>query len=380
MKETTLTVHAGEHPRENCPLRFDFDALGFPEGPVVVKDGNGGVVPSQLLGGEKPALCFIVDKLDKAEERTFTVSPGEAPAAPGVRLSKVGDAKIDVEIGGKYFTSYHYAAKWARPFLMPVVGPHGGWITRSYADDEIEKNEDYTHHKSLWVAWGDVNGSDNWSEEKGHGRQVHQGFEALESGPVFGRIAALNHWVTSDGQRVLDERRSLIFYNIPGTGRLLDLSVTFIATEGPVRFGDTKEGGIASIRVAPCMKADGGDGVLVNSYGGTQMDETWGKRAHWCDYFGPLDGKTVGAAIFDTPGNFRYPTYWHARDYGLMTANPFGLSHFTEDPSCDGSHTIEKGAIFPFRYRFYVHAGDTKQADVAGKFLDYVAPPTVAIK
>ena len=65
------------------------------------------------------------------------------------------------------------------------------------------------------------------------------------------------------------------------------------------------------------------DGAIVNSYGGSQEMETWGKRAHWCDYVGPVNGKTVGITIMDSPGNFRYPTYWHVRDYGLMTANPF---------------------------------------------------------
>ena len=29
-------------------------------------------------------------------------------------------------------------------------------------------------------------------------------------------------------------------------------------------------------------------------------------------------------AIFDHPGNVNYPTYWHARGYGLFAANPLG--------------------------------------------------------
>jgi hypothetical protein len=284
---------------------------------------------------------------------------------------------VDVRIGGSLFTSYHTAAKWARPFLLPVVGPYGDPITRGYpVAPAMGEKEDHPHHKSCWVAWGDVNGSDNWSEMEGHGRQAHRSFAALESGPVFGRIVAVNDWISQSGAKTLEEERTLVFYNVPRKGRLMDLTVVFKATEGPVRFGDTKEGGICSIRVATSM--DGrGQGLIANAYGGTTEAETWGKRAHWCDYVGPVKGRTVGIAIFDTPGNFRYPTYWHVRDYGLMTANPFGVSHFVGNKTADGSHTIEKGTTLTFRYRLFFHAGDTAKARVGERFLDYIAPPTV---
>ena len=124
-----------------------------------------------------------------------------------------------------------------------------------------------------------------------------------------------------------------------------------------------------------------GSAVLqVAAIGGADESETWGKRAPWCDYFGPVNGNTVGITIFDTPSNFRYPTYWHVRNYGLMTANPFGLSYFHNDKSRNGSHTIDKGAVFPFAYRLYFHAGDTWAANVAGKFHDHISPPKVEVK
>ena len=39
-------------------------------------------------------------------------------------------------------------------------------------------------------------------------------------------------------------------------------------------------------------------------------------------------GHTVTIAIFDHPGNPGYPTYWHARGYGLFAANPLGRHIF----------------------------------------------------
>lgn len=381
MSQPTLVVSAGEHDREHCPLCVEMDPSAVGDA-VVLKDEADKVVPCQVSKGDTTSVCFIVDKLRKGESKTLTLAEGGVADGPGVELVDVPGEKIDVSIGGKPFTSYHYAAKWVRPFLLPIVGPFGDTITRHFPVEEMPgEREDHPHHKSCWVAWGEVNGTDNWSEvEDRYARQVHQSFKAVESGPVFGRIAALNHWVDHSGDtKVLEEERSYTFYDVPQMGRLMDATVKFVATEGPVEFGDTKEGGIVSIRVATSMDASG-DGTIVNGYGGTNESETWGKRAPWCDYYGPVNGNTVGITIFDTPTNFRYPTYWHVRNYGLMTANPFGLSYFYDDKSRSGTHTIEKGEELTFKYRLYFHAGDTVAANVAGKFLDHIAPPTVEIQ
>jgi hypothetical protein len=65
----------------------------------------------------------------------------------------------------------------------------------------------------------------------------------------------------------------------------------------------------------------------------------------------------VTVAIFDHPGNVGYPTYWHARGYGLFAANPLGRHMFdATQPPLD--YTLEKGQTTTFRYRlaFYTHA------------------------
>ena len=95
--------------------------------------------------------------------------------------------------------------------------------------------------------------------------------------------------------------------------------------------GDTKEGTFA-IRVAESIrvmqpKNQPGQGHMVSSTG-EKDGAVRGKRADWVDYSGPIGGKTLGIAIFDNPANPRHPTWWHARDYGLFAANPFGLHDF----------------------------------------------------
>ncbi len=97
----------------------------------------------------------------------------------------------------------------------------------------------------------------------------------------------------------------------------------------------------------------------------------WGKRAKWVDYWGTIEGQTVGIAFFDNPQNLRYPTYWHARDYGLYAANPFGLSEFVGRGE-DGSYTVPAGGALRLRYRLVFHTGDVTQAKIAELYQEYV--------
>jgi len=71
-------------------------------------------------------------------------------------------------------------------------------------------------------------------------------------------------------------------------------------------------------------------GRIVNSAGDTDKD-AWGKQAVWCDYHGPVEGETLGVAILNHP-QFRAPTRWHVRVYGLFCVDPFAQHGF--DPRC----------------------------------------------
>ena len=120
-------------------------------------------------------------------------------------------------------------------------------------------------------------------------------------------------------------------------------------------------------------------GKIENGIGGVNEDETWGKRAPWCDYTGPVNGKTVGVTIMDHPESFRHPTYWHVRNYGLMTANPFGLSYFYNDKSRRGSHMLAPGESIVGIYRYYVHKGDATEANIKERYHDFAHPPKVRV-
>jgi hypothetical protein len=146
--------------------------------------------------------------------------------------------------------------------------------------------------------------------------------------------------------------------------RTIDVDITLTALDQPVKFGDTKEGTFG-IRLSDQLREKPANGKMTNAAGATGMKDVWGKPSPWVDYSGTVDGQPVGIAIFDHPKNPKHPTTWHARDYGLFAANPFGDHDFYNDKTKDGSVTIDAGKSLRFRYRVVLHSGDTAAANVA---------------
>jgi len=379
--ERKLLVRAGYHDRIDCPTSAYIELQEQTLGAKILDPSSEKEIPCQLdiIGNGKARLSWIVN-IPKGQEREYKLilyKQGETSASVGL---KERNGEIDFIIRGNLFTTYHFSQDLARPFLHPVIGPYGKPVTRGFPmiPDDPKEVKDHPHHRSIWVAHGDVNGVDNWSEEKGHGRTVHRGFEAKRSGPILSELIALSDWVSNDGKTLLVERRAMKVYNTSEACRILDIDVELSPILEEVTFGDTKEGGMISVRVASSMDVERG-GKIENSYGGINEAETWGKRAHWCDYSGQVEGDRVGIAIFDHISNFRHPTYWHVRDYGLMTANPFGISYFTNDPYNKGTYVLHNRSRFVFKYRILIHKGDAKEGRVAERYLDYIYPPSVSI-
>lgn len=377
--EKKISVYAGNHARMNCPV-----SILIPEkfDEAVLLDEGGSEIPLQLESGEDGTLIsFIVASLDAEQSEILTLKSGENSKGNGaVELVPREDA-IDVKISGEHFTTYvHGGEDFVRPYLFPVLAPSGVKVTRSYPMKEVEgESTDHRHHRSIWVAFGEVNEVDNWSEGEGHGGTVHKDFTEQTSGPVFAKIGTKNDWVSSEGKKVMEEWSSFKFYNIQDVGHVIDVEVKLVATEGDVFFGDTKEGGIISVRMASSIDVPRG-GTIENSFGGINEGETWGKKAHWCDYYGPTEGKVAGIAVMDHPSNLRHPTNWHVRNYGLMTANCFGLSYFYNDKSIRGDYTLKGGEELVFNYRLYIHDGSTSEADVGTKYHDYINPPEINVE
>jgi sugar phosphate isomerase/epimerase len=311
----------------------------------------------------------LAEQREVFEQMVAKAQSAPKPAAGGVKLTEQ-DKKVTVEIDGKLFTEYRFKEP-QRPFFYPVIGPTGEPVMRHWPVEDTDPNDprDHVHQKSLWYTHGAVNGIDFWSD--GKGRIVHDKFLEISSGPKVGVIKSQNNWVAPDGKLICTDTRTHRFYGIPD-GTLMDWEITLHASNGQVTMGDTKEGTMA-IRLAPTIQLGGkvGKGHIINSEGITD-NATWSKRADWCDYYGPVKGEIVGIAIFDHPDNPRHPTWWHVRDYGLFAANPFGIHDFEKgQPAGAGDFVIPAGQSATFKYRFYFHKGDEKQAKVAEHYREY---------
>ena len=329
----------------------------------------------------KVSLSWIVYDLGMGQAKKYKAIFGDEKGSEtaGVLLKEAGEGQIDVNINRSFFTSYYFGDV-IRPHFHPVIGPTGKSVTRGYPMIEgvPGENSDHHHHRAIYVAHGEVNEVDNWSEGANCGKIVHRSFEDVTSGPVYGRIVDNLEWVSKEGKVVLKETREMKFYNI-SPERIVDVTLNLKALDDEdCLFGDTKEGGLMSLRVAGTMKASSG-GKMESSFGGINEAEIWGKRAHWCDYSGPVDGEWVGVTLMDGQKNLRHPTYWHARNYGLMTANPFGISNFEGKPPKTGDYILPAGEELVFNYRIYIHEGDAQEAKVAEKYNNFVNPPKVEV-
>jgi hypothetical protein len=279
------------------------------------------------------------------------------------------DGKSRVEIDGELFTEYVYKG-WANPILYPLHGAEGIPITRNYPMRKGVDSEqtDHPHHRSLWFTHGEINGHDFWA---GEGRIVHDKLFASQ-GTDRVTLGSYNRYVIGD-ELICRDHRTIVFW-VSKAGRFIDYEVTIIASESDLVFGDTKEGTMA-LRVTPELRLKGKVAAgHIETSEGVKDGEAWGKRSKWVDYYGPVQGEVVGVAIFDHPANHGHPCRWHARDYGLVAANPWGIHHFEGAPKRTGEMKLAKGKSITLRYRFFFHPGSTAAAGVAGQYEEFARP------
>ncbi len=364
----------------DCPMPVPIwfkPPAGTPTGGALLKEAGGALtVPLQKDGDY---LVTVLPSVKAGQKRRFDLTKGSA--GPGVSLKAEGEHQLSVMLPDGLFTTYHFAPDIPRPFLHPVIGPDKRRMTRDFpmldvAAEKAAKDQDHKHHRSFWTAYGEVNGVDDWSEDKAFGRIKHQKLDKRWEGSVFGGFSATNQWTSSEGMPLLDEKRTLKVYAIAPDYRLLDYDVELIPNHGDVHYGDTKEGGLLAFRVYYSMKGALG-GKMVNALGGVGEKQVWGKRAAWLDYAGMLENGTYGIAMMDHPSNLNHPCYWHARDYGLVGTNPFAKAAF------EGGEKREwlqkKGEPYRFRYRVLLHRGDHKVGNVEASYHAWIQPPTVTV-
>jgi len=360
----------------------------------VVKSGAGIELGEKVqVFQENGDTSLALDLFSMAPNTTVTLelkplTKNESAGLGGVLLVPQG-TNVAVKLDGELFTEYR-TDDGPKPFLYPLIGPTGSPYTRSFPMKQVEgETKDHPHHRSVWFTYGKLNGIDFWAEPKGKpfGRIKETGRKPLIQGPVLGRLRTADDWLGPDGVKVCEDERILTIYDT-SSARIFDFDIKIKASNGPVEFGDTKEG-MFGLRVASTMDVSKKlGGKIVNSEGLVD-DKTWGKPASWVDYSGPVDGKTVGISILNHPSSFRYPTTWHVRTYGLFAANPFGWHDFghlnsgastTPGRGDSGTFVLPKGQEIGFRYRVMLHTGDASAAKLPQAFQAYAEPPQISLE
>ena len=297
--------------------------------------------------------------------------------------SKEAENRVNVMIDGKLFTSYWWPDTVYKPVLYPILTAEGTAITRGFPILPREgERRDHMHQVGNWLNYGNVNGLDFWgngSEGKRNvkgGQIKHLKIEKLNPGDGEGSMATTSSWIDPSGKEVLAEKTEFHFI-AKDSVRIIDRIETLTATNGDVSLKDTKEG-MFGIRVArqlelpskeditltdaqgnpTTVKKMSNEGVSGNyrSSEGVTGEDVWGTRAKWMDLYGNIGNEDISLVICDHPKNLNYPTYWHARGYGLFAANPFGVKDFTKGKE-ELNYVIPEGQSLTFRFRIIVSSG-----------------------
>lgn len=308
------------------------------------------------------------------------------------------EQKVDVLVDGNLFTTYWWPDTVYKPVLYPILSAAGTIITRGFPIKPREgERRDHLHQVGNWMNYGNVNGYDFWGNGSEGKRNVNGGqikhlkIVKISEGSGEGTIVTSASWIDPAGKELLAEKTEFHFF-AKGSIRMIDRIVTLTATGGAVLFKDTKEGSFG-LRVArqlelpskedvnlsdargnpTTVKAMSNEGVTGNfrSSEGIIGEAVWGTRAKWMDLFGSVGNEKISLVICDHPKNLSYPTYWHARGYGLFSANPFGFKDFTKGKE-ELNYSIPNGKSLSLRYRIIISSGvHLTDVDINGYAIEF---------
>lgn len=301
------------------------------------------------------------------------------------------DKRIDIAVDGKPFTSYIYLDVLMKPVLYPLRTSQGTLVTRGWPmDPRAGERVDHPHHVGLWFNYGDVNGLDFWNnstdipaeKKSGYGTIRHKTVSKMSNGDNSAELEVISDWQKPDGTKLLSEETKFIFSEA-GTMRTVERITKLTALEEEVSFKDNKEG-LIGIRVArelehPSKKAEiftdatgkttnvaklDNEGITgkYRSSEGKEGDDVWGTRANWVNLNSKIGTEPVSLVILDHPGNVGYPTYWHARGYGLFAANPLGQKEMSAGKDVLNFKLSPRQSV-TFRYKVLIHSGSNLSDD-----------------
>jgi hypothetical protein len=307
--------------------------------------------------------------------------------------------KIDVFIGDKLFTSFLYPDSLEKPVLFPLYTANGTVVTRGFPlDPKPGESTDHPHHIGLWFNFENLNGLDFWNNSYAIPKNKKNLYGWIRTDKILkttnGTTGVLTYhanWTNQQKEVIVEETTRLEFSGDENQ-RMID-RVTTLKADVDAVFNDAKDG-MLGLRLAHELQMPTAEdqqftdskgnvtivkgvtdrvanGNYITSAGKTGND-AWSSRGVWCKVYGKMGTDSVSIAIIDHPKNPNYPTFWHARGYGLFAANPLGEKVFTNGKSAKNL-SLKKGESVTFRYRIVISNGgktftSTKLNELAADF------------
>lgn len=285
--------------------------------------------------------------------------------AAGVSFQQHED-RLRIAIDGRQVAEYVFQDEQVRrPYFRHLKTLSGVQVTRTHPPAPGKDLDDHASmHPGLWLAFGDLHATDFWRNQ-GRVRQVR--FLRDPAGGALGGSFAVQNAYEADGRTLCTEDCEITL-SVRPDGYLLDWTSTF-RSDRDFTFGDQEEMGLG-VRVATPMAVVRG-GEIIDSEGRKNEPQVWGQQADWCSYSAVIQGERAGVALLPDPGNFRR-SWLHARDYGLLVANPFGRHAFTQGEK--SRVTVRQGEEFRLRFGVLVYGVSADRSpDLSAAYREYVA-------
>jgi Family of unknown function (DUF6807) len=300
-----------------------------------------------------------------------------------VKLTKLkNENKIEIHIGHSLFTCFIYPDSLEKPVLFPIYDAGGTIITRGFPiEPRPGEPTDHPHHLGLWLTYENVNGLDFWNNSYAIPSDKKSQYGWIKTDSILeltsGTTGILRYhakWVDQQNQVLMEENTRYEFSGTDNQERIID-RITELTADTDILFADAKDGMLGLRLTRELQIPSGKDQHFTDNKGnpntvkkdnssngnyltseGKRGDSAWSTRGRWCKVFGKIKNDSVSITIFDHIGNPNYPTFWHARGYGLFAANPLGEKIFTNGRAALNLK-VKKGEAIVFRYRILIQNG-----------------------
>ena len=308
--------------------------------------------------------------------------------------------RVDVFVNGQPFTSYIWPETLTKPVLYPLRTAHGTIITRGFPlEPRPGERVDHPHHAGYWFTYGNVNGIDFWNNSVAlppeqrlkMGMIAQRRITRVTHGKDRGELSVETDWIMPGGQPIMREATTFVFHSGPNL-RAIDRITTLTALDKRVLFHDDKEG-LIGMRVRRELEQPTNEPLAFTDSSGRPTtvkvldntgvtgqyrsseektgDAVWGTRARWTMLTGKVGQESITLIMLDHPNNVGFPTYWHARGYGLFAANPLGQEVFSSGKE-KLDFTLEPKQSVTFRYRLLIISGPTTPDKVETQYRKFV--------